>query len=70
MNNTYTLWQLLKEQKMLITVPMIQRDYAQGRRGKEYIRATFLQNIYDCLLQGKILELTLDFVYHTTTICD
>lgn len=66
MNNTYTLWQLLKEQKMLITVPMIQRDYAQGRRGKEYIRATFLQNIYDCLLQGKIPELTLDFVYGNT----
>ena len=66
MNNTYTLWQLLKEQKMLITVPMIQRDYAQGRRGKEYIRTTFLQNIYDCLLQGKILELTLDFVYGNT----
>lgn len=48
---------------MLITVPMIQRDYAQGRRGKEYIRGTFLQNIRECLLQKKMTALTLDFVY-------
>lgn len=33
MNNTYDLWKLLKGYE--VVVPIIQRDYAQGRKDKE-----------------------------------
>ena len=59
MKSKTTLWRLLKDYK--IVIPLIQRDYAQGRRGKEYIRSSFLKQIKDCLDNKK--ELTLDFVY-------
>lgn len=58
-NNTLTLWQLLNQQE--IVVPMIQRDYAQGRIGKEHIRSTFLNDVEKHLASGT--NLTLDFVY-------
>ena len=59
MKCTTTLWNLLHEQKVVI--PPIQRDYAQGRKGKEALRKTFLQQIKDHLDNGN--ELTLDFIY-------
>ncbi len=64
MSHPRTLWQLLKDRETVICVPMIQRDYAQGRRGKEHIRTAFLKDIKECLLGGS--ELTLDFVYGNT----
>lgn len=39
----YTFWQLLTQK--VIEIPIIQRDYAQGRKGKEYIRKNFLEQI-------------------------
>lgn len=54
-------WKLLEEHK--ITIPIIQRDYAQGRRGKEDLRRNFLQELHAALTEGK--ELTLHFVYGT-----
>ena len=63
MNKQVTLWQLLKDQKERpITIPMIQRDYAQGRPDKGHILGPFLTDIRDCL-SGKTGKLTLDFVY-------
>ena len=62
MNNTLTLWQLLNQQE--IVVPMIQRDYAQGRSGKEHIRSAFLEDVEAHLAAGT--GLTLDFVYGNT----
>ena len=62
MNNTLTLWQLLSQQE--IVVPMIQRDYAQGRVGKEHIRSAFLKDVKAHLSDGT--NLTLDFVYGNT----
>ena len=62
MANTFTLWGLLNNRKVI--VPLIQRDYAQGRKGKEYIRSSFLSEIEGHLQQGT--ELTLDFVYGNT----
>ena len=62
MNNTLTLWQLLGQQE--IVVPMIQRDYAQGRAGKEHIRSVFLKDVEKHLTAGT--NLTLDFVYGNT----
>lgn len=62
MSNTYTLWNLLEDKKTKnVMIPRIQRDYAQGRKGREYIRSAFLKEIRDHLLNRKAL--TLDFVY-------
>ena len=59
MNNTYDLWKLLKGYE--VVVPIIQRDYAQGRKDKEYIRKTFLTEIKTYLCNNEAV--TLDFVY-------
>ena len=42
-----TLWNLL--QNKCIEIPIIQRDYAQGRIGKEYLRRTFLESLKSVL---------------------
>jgi len=49
--------------KTSITIPIIQRDYAQGRKGDKVneIRDTFLNTIFEKLEQNKTLHL--DFVY-------
>lgn len=57
MNND--LWKLLGEYE--VVVPIIQRDYAQGRKDKKYIRRTFLTEIKSYLCENKAV--TLDFVY-------
>jgi hypothetical protein len=43
-----------------IEIPIIQRDYAQGRDGKEELRKNFLNSLFEAI-NGKSLEL--DFVY-------
>ncbi len=62
MNKTFTLWRLLHQQEII--VPMVQRDYAQGRVGKEHIRSAFLKDVQTHLVNGE--NLTLDFVYGNT----
>ncbi len=62
MNNiasSTTLWQLLG--KTDIVIPILQRDYAQGRSGYENLREKFLSSIFDALDQKQ--QLKLDFVY-------
>ena len=57
-------WKYLKEHK--IEIPIIQRDYAQGRIGKEALRETFLKDLLLYLNYGDIKErkeLKLDYVY-------
>ena len=54
-----SFWNLIKKQKVVI--PIIQRDYAQGRIGKEYLRQNFLRELKDVLDEKG--NLTLDFVY-------
>lgn len=44
-----TLWSKLQERK--IEIPIIQRDYAQGRIGKEHLRERFLGEMI-AALQG------------------
>ena len=61
-----TYWKFIQEHG--ITIPVIQRDYAQGRDGKEVLRRRLLENIKSCLdtalnKQGSSPELVLDFVY-------
>jgi hypothetical protein len=56
-------WQLLQQQKIeKIEIPIIQRDYAQGRKGKEALREKLLGDLKKTLLpNGETLKL--DFVY-------
>ena len=44
-----------------IEIPIVQRDYAQGRLGKEYLRKSFLADIKNALDSG--VEMKMDFVY-------
>ena len=41
--NKITFWSFIQKNK--IEIPIIQRDYAQGRLGKEYLRHGFLTNL-------------------------
>lgn len=58
---TTSLWDILKDSR--IVIPTFQRDYAQGRAGKEELRKKFLKQIHTALKDRK--ELLLDFVYGT-----
>ena len=60
MNNKTTFWNFLKDN--IIEIPIIQRDYAQGRNGKAFLRQTFLSNLKQAL-EDNTKELVLDFVY-------
>ena len=40
-----SFWDLLKRKN--IVIPIIQRDYAQGRKGKEFLRERFLKQLFD-----------------------
>jgi len=59
MAGKYTFWKLLTERE--IEIPVIQRDYAQGRKSANSIRSSFLGSIEDALVNDK--ELDLNFVY-------
>ena len=54
-----SFWQFLS--KYSIEIPIIQRDYAQGRDGQEKLRQSFLENIRQALEGEKTIKL--DFVY-------
>ena len=63
-NNTYkgetfTFFELIKKQK--IEIPIIQRDYAQGRIDKKEIRLNFLNALFDSINLGNPIKL--DFIY-------
>ena len=65
-NGKYTFWGLLtkiKDDKQKLCVPIIQRDYAQGRTDERAtgIRTKFLNSLAQALKEKK--ELCLDFVY-------
>lgn len=57
-----TLWELWGHQAPLcITIPALQRDYAQGRTHQRPLREAFLQRLHQALNQGQPLQL--DFIY-------
>ena len=60
-NNTKAIsfWDFLKENTL--EIPIIQRDYAQGRLGKENLRKNFLADLKNALDSGGAMKL--DFVY-------
>jgi len=51
-----------------VEIPMIQRDYAQGRDSEKEIRKRFLNTIFEKLEKGEHLEL--DFVYGDLRVND
>ena len=55
-----SFWKFIQENT--IEIPIIQRDYAQGRVGKEHLRASFLKELKEAL-DNKEKPLKLDFVY-------
>lgn len=72
MEKAISFWNYLKGNKII--VPIIQRDYAQGRKGKENLRRKFLTNIKEALeapepshdvdsSENLPTQLKLDFVY-------
>jgi hypothetical protein len=55
----YSFYELIT--KYSIEVPIIQRDYAQGRKEKKDIRILFLKALHNSIIYNK--ELMLDFIY-------
>ncbi|GAA0714973.1 hypothetical protein GCM10009430_08810 [Aquimarina litoralis] len=54
-----TFWKLIKSHN--IEIPIIQRDYAQGRIEKDEIRSNFLNALFNSLNESKSIRL--DFIY-------
>jgi hypothetical protein len=53
-----SFWQLLS--KISVEIPIIQRDYAQGRENQQKVRDKFLEAVYDAFIEKPV---ELDFVY-------
>jgi hypothetical protein len=65
--DSISFWNFIR--KYQIEIPIIQRDYAQGRQGKEKLRKVFLLNLKQALdgtLPHGERVLKLDFVYGAT----
>ena len=60
-NNISNLKDILSNKKLKISIPIIQRDYAQGRKDAATIRDKFLDEIFNRLDNDE--NLFLDFVY-------
>lgn len=63
MKDKYSFWALCQEYQK-IEVPIIQRDYVQGRESEEKIRESFSNYLVDNLINDTQVEL--DFVYGST----
>lgn len=63
MNQSLTFWELLRDNK--IEVPVIQRDYAQGRAEDKIkaIRVKFVSDLKENVIKSQIHPLHLGFVY-------
>lgn len=62
-DNKITFWKFLQENE--IEIPIIQRDYAQGRLGKEYLRQGFLSSIKKALDSEIKLKLNIGYLKKT-----
>lgn len=63
---TYTFWKLIQDEQIeRIEIPIIQRDYAQGRQTKDVrqVRESFLDVLFKSLATKETIEL--DFIYGT-----
>jgi len=57
-----SFYQLFTEKSLKVEIPIIQRDYAQGRDNESAVREAFLSALYDYLQRGEPFR-DLDFVY-------
>lgn len=57
-----SFFKLFSEKKFKVEIPIIQRDYAQGRASEHEVRESFLSALYEYLKEGKPNR-DLDFVY-------
>ena len=64
-----SFYKLFKEKNYRVLIPIIQRDYAQGRKNKREIRETFLTALYQYLEENKPNR-DLDFVYGSLCIVE
>lgn len=65
LKHRYSFYQLFKEDRSFrIEIPIIQRDYAQGRKDQEVVRHNFLEILYEYLDENKPYR-DLDFIYGT-----
>ena len=62
-SRTVTFWQFLSAHR--VEIPIIQRDYAQGRQGATSVRRRFLADLKTALDGTRGTPLVLDFVYGT-----
>ncbi|MBG8553999.1 DUF262 domain-containing protein [Hymenobacter guriensis] len=62
-NVPISFWQLIKDRR--IRIPLLQRDYAQGRADSQasLVRKLFLNALYEALTGANKAPLRLDFVY-------
>ncbi|AFR03612.1 hypothetical protein PEC301653_32930 [Pectobacterium carotovorum subsp. carotovorum] len=61
-----SFYQLFEQKNMQVEIPIIQRDYAQGRVEVAEVRDAFLQALHDYLEKGVPFQ-DLDFVYGRVT---
>ncbi|MEJ2792071.1 DUF262 domain-containing protein [Iodobacter sp. LRB] len=61
-----SFYQLFEQKNMQVEIPIIQRDYAQGRAEVAEVRDTFLQALHRYLEKGQPFR-DLDFVYGSIT---
>jgi len=64
-----SFYELFREKGYRVSIPIIQRDYAQGREKEKEIRDAFLNALYD-YLDDNIPNRDLDFVYGTLNEAD
>lgn len=57
-----SFYNLIAIKKYSIEIPIIQRDFAQGRKSQEQVRNLFLDTLYNYLEDGKPFR-DLDFIY-------
>ena len=60
----FSFFQLIKEKRVKVEIPIIQRDYAQGRQSETEVRTAFLRALFDYLNEGEPFR-DLDFIYGT-----
>lgn len=58
-----SFWQYISSTRGVIIIPVIQRDYAQGRPDKAFVRKRFLTSLINALDPEINQNLVLDFIY-------
>ena len=57
-----SFYQLFQDKHLRVEIPLLQRDYAQGRMKEGVVRQAFLQALHRYLEEGRPFR-DLDFVY-------